>query len=298
MREARRARSAWRGGASRGDPRHKLGTQRFGPRVLWCTTTSSWVETRGTCRRTRHKGRTWLARRRAHGSEHDAMVAHTTLGCASSDTSSKVQQERGRNDGATHRGSTVESSPAWCREHATARKRFVASRSRLCFSLPRGGTPACPPRTLPAHRRRRSARPRLLLLPARAPPLLPPLPLAAANREGEKPQCGFGLREGLGPGGCRVRSRGQGHGHGARPGWLARRKLQRGSAAVGGVTALGMAEEGQRCLFPLGRPRGMHTGAPWLGVRASRRPNRPIARARSCGASGCGAVQCRAEGEK
>jgi hypothetical protein len=46
---------------------------------------------------------------------------------------------------------------------------------------------------------------------------------------------------------------------------------------VGGVAALGVAEEGQRGLFLLGRPRGVHTGAPWLSVRASWRPDRPIA---------------------
>jgi hypothetical protein len=48
---------------------------------------------------------------------------------------------------------------------------------------------------------------------------------------------------------------------------------------MGSVAALGVAEEGQRGLFPLGRPRGVHTGAPWLGLRASQRPVRPIARA-------------------
>jgi hypothetical protein len=69
----------------------------------------------------------------------------------------------------------------------------------------------------------------------------------------------------------------------AHPGWLARRGRRRGDAAMGGVVALGMVVEGHRGLFPLGRPRGRHMGAPWLGVRASRPPGHPIARARECG---------------
>jgi hypothetical protein len=47
--------------------------------------------------------------------------------------------------------------------------------------------------------------------------------------------------------------------------------LRRGGAAVGSVAALGVAEEGQRGLFPLGRPRGVHTRARWCGAVGSRR---------------------------
>jgi hypothetical protein len=50
--------------------------------------------------------------------------------------------------------------------------------------------------------------------------------------------------------------------------------------------------------FPPGSPRGMHTGAPWLSVHASRRPDHPITRARWCGAPGCGAVRSGAEEER
>jgi hypothetical protein len=67
---------------------------------------------------------------------------------------------------------------------------------------------------------------------------------------------------------------------------------------VGGVAALGMTEEGQRGLFPLGRPRGVHMGAPWLGVRASRQPVRPIARVRWCGTAGSRSGGMQSKGEK
>jgi hypothetical protein len=63
------------------------------------------------------------------------------------------------------------------------------------------------------------------------------------------------------------------------PGWLARRGHRRGDAAMGVDVALGVAVEGYRGLSPLGRSQGGHTGAPWLDVRASRRPGHPITRA-------------------
>jgi hypothetical protein len=80
MRGARRVRGTRHGGASRGDPQHELGAQRFGPRVLGCTTASSWVDLRGSWRQTRHECRTWLARGRVLGSKHDAMVDPNSAG--------------------------------------------------------------------------------------------------------------------------------------------------------------------------------------------------------------------------
>jgi hypothetical protein len=127
-----------------------------------------------------------------------------------------------------------------------------------------------------------------------SPPLassfFPPfLLLAAADQERGKPQVSLGLRGGLGPEGCRAWSNGQGHGHGGAP-WLVgeagapmwwrgsgwRRHFRHGSRRVEGS-------------FPLGRPRGEHTGAPWLHVRASRWLGRPIAREPRAGAVRCGA---------
>jgi hypothetical protein len=96
-----------------------------------------WVKARATCKQQRQEGRTLPARLRALGSEHDSMAAQTALGCTSGDTTSKIQRVWGRKYGSTHRGSTVESSLAWCGGPATARKVFAASRSRLAPTPPR-----------------------------------------------------------------------------------------------------------------------------------------------------------------
>jgi hypothetical protein len=120
------------------------GAPRFGPHVLGCTASSPWVEARATCKQQRHEGRTWLEWRQALGSERDTAAAQTALGCASGDTSNKNQRVWGREDGSAHRGSTVESSPTCCRGPTTARKVFMASRSRLAPPPPRRRPGAAP----------------------------------------------------------------------------------------------------------------------------------------------------------
>jgi hypothetical protein len=199
MCEARSARGARRGGASWGDPRHDHGGPRFGPRVLGCIAFSPWVEARGTCKQLLHEGRTWPARRRALGSKRGTVAAQTALGCASGDTSSKVQREWGRKDDSTNRGSMVESALAWCREHTTVRKGFAASRSQLASTSPRRR-----PGAAPSNGSRRAVDEAPLSPTSFSPLELPhsfPSPLiVVADREGAKPQCDLACGRGLAPG--------------------------------------------------------------------------------------------------
>jgi hypothetical protein len=53
-----------------------------------------------------------------------------------------------------------------------------------------------------------------------------------------------------------------------------RRGHRRGVATVDGDDAFGVVADGIG-VFPPGNPRCWLTGAPWLGVRASRRPGHP-----------------------
>jgi hypothetical protein len=222
MSEARRALDAQHGGASRGHPRLETSAPRFGPHMMGCTAASSWVEARGTYRKMRHEGLTWAitaASSRLGARRDDRPAQH--WGALSSAQATGLAKE----DNATHRGATVESSPTRCRGYVTARKRFAALRSQLCFYSPSTASRRGSLQQLPARRRQRTAQPRLLPLPTRAPPLLPPPLLAAADREGEKPQCVLACERGSAPGCRRTVKAAHGQRHDACSGWLVRRKL-------------------------------------------------------------------------
>jgi hypothetical protein len=197
MSEARCALGAQHGGASRGDPRLETSAQRFGPHVLGCMAASSWVEARGTCRQTRHEGRTWAitAVSSRLGARRDGRPAQRWHALSSAQATGLAKE-----DNATHREATVESLPARCRGYVTARMRFTALRPRLCFYSPATASRRGSLQRLPARRRQRTAQPRLLLLPTRAPPLLFPSSSCGGGQGRGKTPMRPGLQEGLGPG--------------------------------------------------------------------------------------------------
>jgi hypothetical protein len=157
--------------------------------------------------------------------------------------------------------------------------------------LPRDGIPAQLPRTAPGTAPRaapsngswRVGCDTVLGSPF-SPPLFPLTPPVLSPGGGRTQKTGknpkrFCLREGLDPGvvelGQEVRGQTRTM---ACPGWLAGRVRRRGVTAVDGDVTFGMAAEGIGVFSP-GQPRCWHTGAPWLGVHASRRPDHPITRA-------------------
>jgi hypothetical protein len=173
MREARHAHGAWRGGASWGVPRHDHGAPRFGPRVLGCTPFSPWVEARESCKQLRHECRTWQARRRALGSEHDTAAAQTALGALPA-TPAAIFNESGEG-----RTTPLTVGRRWSRcqlgvEDTRRRGRGSQRRGPSLLLLPRDGVPAWLPPTTPGapSTKSRSAPPPS---PHSHSPTLPPL---------------------------------------------------------------------------------------------------------------------------
>jgi hypothetical protein len=218
------------------------------------------------------------------------VAAQTTLGCASGDISSKVQREWGRKDGSTHHGSTVESSPAWCRGHATARKGFATSRSRHASTFPRWR-----PGVAPSNGSRRVVN-KAQLSPASSSPLALPhsfhLSSSCGGGQGRgKTLMRLGLREGLGPWVVGAVNAAQGQGHDAP--WLAGTADAPTRRRRSGWSRRGERVEGS---FPPGEaPRRAHERA------LARRGCQPAAclshRARA-GAARWGAAWCEGERKK
>jgi hypothetical protein len=163
-----------------------------------CTTAPSWVETKRTCRQTWHKGRTWLARRRALGSGHDATVDPSSAGMRFTQHGQQ-DSARGRRRHSPWVSSGVIAGSVQGVCNVEEEVHDVEVRALLLF--PSNGTPARPPRMAPgaSTATHRSAPPPSL--PYSLPPTFPPslLLLAAVDQERGKTPMRLGLREGLSP---------------------------------------------------------------------------------------------------
>jgi hypothetical protein len=144
MCEARHARGAQRGGASWGLPQQKSWCAQVRPSRAGVHSVLPLGGGEGHLQTTtaRRPDMARVATSSRLGARHGGRP--NSAGCASGDTSNKNQRVWGREDGSAHRGSTVESSPTCCRGPTTARKVFMASRSRLAPPPPRRRPGAAP----------------------------------------------------------------------------------------------------------------------------------------------------------